>query len=90
MVMSELIGGVDGAGLLVFLGCSTKGCYIDPDQQGDIRIWLFLNLKFEVTGFVVILCCFLKRIFDITWSKKPVNSNVRAVKSNLQVLHIRY
>ena len=35
MVMSELTGGVDGAGLLVFLGCSMKGRYIDPDQQGD-------------------------------------------------------
>jgi hypothetical protein len=35
MVMSELTGGVDGAGLLVFLGCLMKGRYIDPDQQGD-------------------------------------------------------
>jgi len=38
MVMSELTGGVDGAGLLVFLGCSMKGRYIDPDQQGDSRV----------------------------------------------------
>ncbi len=36
MVMSELTGGVDGLGLLVFLMCSTYGHYIDPDQQGDI------------------------------------------------------
>ena len=35
MVMSELTGGVDGLGLLVFLMCSTYGRYIDPDQQGD-------------------------------------------------------
>ena len=35
MVMSELTGGVDGLGLLVFLMCSTYGRYINPDQQGD-------------------------------------------------------
>jgi hypothetical protein len=35
MVMSELTGGVDGLGLLVFLMCSTYGRYIDPDLQGD-------------------------------------------------------
>ncbi len=35
MVMSELTGGVNGLGLLVFLMCSTYGRYIDPDQQGD-------------------------------------------------------
>ncbi len=35
MVMSELTGGVDGLGLLVFLMCSTYGRYIDTDQQGD-------------------------------------------------------
>ncbi len=35
MVMSELTGGVDGLGILVFLMCSTYGRYIGPDQQGD-------------------------------------------------------
>ena len=35
MVMSELTGGVDGLGLLVFLNCSTYGRYINPDQQGN-------------------------------------------------------
>ena len=38
MVMSELTGGVDGLGLLVFLMCSTYGRYIDPDQQGDSHV----------------------------------------------------
>jgi hypothetical protein len=51
MVMSELTGGVDGAGLLVFLGCSMKGRYIDPDQQGDSRLLLnntyFLRTEFR-------------------------------------------
>ena len=36
--MSELTWGVYGAGLLVFLVCSTKGCYIVPDQLGDIPL----------------------------------------------------
>jgi hypothetical protein len=47
MVMSELTGGVDGAGLLVFLGCSMKGRYIDPDQQGDKPTNLFLYFSFS-------------------------------------------
>ena len=36
MVMSELTGGVDGMGLLVFLTSRTYARYADPDQQGDI------------------------------------------------------
>jgi len=36
MVMSEVTGGVNGLGLLVFLMCSTYGRYINPDQQGDM------------------------------------------------------
>jgi hypothetical protein len=35
MVMSELTGGVDMMGLIVFLIIQTYGRYIDPDQQGD-------------------------------------------------------
>ena len=35
MVMSELTGGVDGMGLLVFLTSKTYALYTDPDQQGD-------------------------------------------------------
>jgi hypothetical protein len=38
MVPSKLIGGVDGAGLLVFLGCWTECPYINPDQQGDTLV----------------------------------------------------
>jgi hypothetical protein len=37
MVMSELTGGVDGMGLLVFLTSQTYARYTDPDQQGDSR-----------------------------------------------------
>ena len=36
MVVSELTGGVDGAGLLVFLTSETYARYTDPDQQGDM------------------------------------------------------
>ena len=46
MVMSEGTGGVNGVGLLVFLGCWTLGPYIDPDQQGDLV--LFRNIPFLV------------------------------------------
>ena len=35
MVMSELTGGVDMMGLLVFQIDESYGRYIDPDQQGD-------------------------------------------------------
>ena len=35
MVMSELTGGVDGMGLLVFLTSHTYARYTNPDQQGD-------------------------------------------------------
>ena len=37
MVMSELTGGVDMMGLLVFQIDESYGRYIDPDQQGDCR-----------------------------------------------------
>ena len=36
MVMSELTGGIDMMGLIVFLIIKTYGRYIDSDQQGDI------------------------------------------------------
>ncbi len=38
MVMSELTGGVNGLGLLVFLMCSTYGRYINPDNKEINRI----------------------------------------------------
>jgi hypothetical protein len=37
-VMSELTGGVDMMGLLVFQIDESYGRYIDPDQQGVIRV----------------------------------------------------
>ena len=40
MVMSELTGGVDMMGLLVFSISYTYGRYIDPDQQGDCPTYL--------------------------------------------------
>ena len=40
MVMSELTGGVDMMGLLVFQIDESYGRYIDPDQQGDSP-WFF-------------------------------------------------
>ena len=43
MVMSELTGGVDMMGLLVFQIDESYGRYIDPDQQGDMgRLSKFL------------------------------------------------
>ena len=36
MVMSELTGGIDMMGLIVFLIIKTYGHYIDPDQREDI------------------------------------------------------
>ena len=44
MVMSELTGGVDMMGLLVFQIDESYGRYIDPDQQGD-------NLPFYVVSY---------------------------------------
>jgi hypothetical protein len=35
MVPSELTGEVSMGGLLIFLVCWRRGCYIVPDQQGD-------------------------------------------------------
>jgi len=40
MVTSELTGGVDMMGLLVFSICYTYGRYIEPDQQGDCPTYL--------------------------------------------------
>ena len=42
MVMSELTGGVDMMGLLVFQIDESYGRYIDPDQQGDSALTFYL------------------------------------------------
>jgi hypothetical protein len=60
MVPSKLTGGVDGAGLLVFWGCSTKGLYIDPDQQGDSD---FLA-SFDIRASKIESRCHLTSILD--------------------------
>ncbi len=45
MVPSKLTGGVNGAGLLVFLGYQNQGPYSDPDQQGDKHVLILRTIS---------------------------------------------